>query len=77
MTSKLERQWWFSLPVVALSVLLTVWLMDSAGMPHAANFAQSVLYAVCFVGFQRGVSFAGFLLVLCFAPSNALLERAS
>jgi hypothetical protein len=75
MTSRLERKWWFAAPTGALAVIVTVYLLDSAGIRSPYNFAQWTLYFMCFAGLQRGFSFAGWLLVLCLSPSNKALER--
>jgi hypothetical protein len=37
--------------------------------------AQWALYVLCYIGLQRGFSFAGWLLVLCLSPSSKALER--
>lgn len=75
MQSKLERKWWFLLPVSTLAAFLTAYFMDSAEIGRPYNFAQWVLYALCFAGLQRGLSFVAWLVVLCVAPSDGLRER--
>jgi hypothetical protein len=75
MPSQLERQWWFIAPVSALAVLLTMYVMRSAGIVHPYNIAQWILYILCAVGLQRGLSLAGWLLALWVAPSSALLKN--
>jgi hypothetical protein len=75
MTTKLERNWWFLLPVTGLAAALTAYLMDSAGLARPYTVAQWVLYGVCFGGLQRGFSFVGWLLVLFLSPSSKALER--
>lgn len=74
MTSKLERKWWFATPISVLAVFLTAYVMNSAGIPHPYNFSQWVLYLLCLTGLQRGMSFAIWLLVLCFSPSDEALK---
>ena len=75
MTSKLERKWWFALPVGALAAILTLHFVNSAGIEHPYNFSQWVLYFLCFTGLQRGLSFVGWLLVLILSPQSKALER--
>ena len=76
MTSRLEQKWWFALPVAALSVVLTQQCMRGAGIASPYNFSQWLLYFLCFVGLQRAFSFAGWLLLLGFAPHSTLLQAA-
>lgn len=75
MTSRLERKWWFSVPVSLLAFFLTEFVMHCAGILHPYNFAQWTLYFTCFVGLQRSLSFAGWLLVLCLSPAGRAWER--
>jgi type II secretory pathway component PulF len=75
MRSKIERKWWFLLPVSALAAFLTVYFMDTAEINRPYNFAQWVLYVLCFAGLQRGLSFAAWLLVLAVSPSDGVRER--
>ena len=75
MASRLERKWWFAAPVAVAAVLLTQYVMNAAGIAHPYRVSQWVLYFLCFAGLQRGFSFAGWLLVLCLAPSNEVRER--
>lgn len=75
MISKLERKWWFVTTVSVLAVILTTYLMETAGIRYPYNFSQWVLYLLCLAGLQRGLSFATWLLVLFISPSNEALER--
>ena len=75
MTSKLERRWWFATPVCALAAILTLNFVESAGIHHPYNFSQWVLYVLCFVGLQRGLSFMGWLLVLVLSPQSDVQKR--
>lgn len=75
MQSKLESKWWFVLPVSTLAALLTAYLMDSAEISRPYHFSQWVLYALCFGGLQRGLSFCAWLAVLGMAPSDGVRER--
>ncbi|WP_374361807.1 hypothetical protein [Pseudoduganella danionis] len=75
MYSKLERKWWFIAPVTALAAVLTNFLVSAAGLIQPYNSAQWLLYVLAFVGIQRAMSFALWLLVLCVAPASAVPER--
>lgn len=75
MESKLERKWWFSLPITALAGFLTVYIMADAGIARHYNFSQWVLYLLCFAGLQRGLSFVAWLIVLSVSPLDGIRER--
>jgi len=76
MTSKLERTWWFMALTGALAAFSTGYLLYSAGLPlPATGLAQWVVYCLCFAAFQRGFSFALWLLALGLAPSSPTLDR--
>jgi hypothetical protein len=75
MKSKLERKWWFAASTYLLAVLTTTYLMNTAGIFPPHNFAQWALYFICIAGLKSGLSFAGWLLVLCLSPSHKVLER--
>jgi len=75
MQSKLEKRWWFLLPVSAVAALLTHYLMDSAAITRPYNFSQWALYVLCFASFQRGLSFLAWLVVLVVSPSEKVLAR--
>jgi hypothetical protein len=75
MTSKLERQWWYSLPIGALAAILTLYVLRSAGIKHPYTASQWLLYMMCFIGFQRGISFIGWLVVFSVSPRNKMLEN--
>lgn len=51
-----------------------MYVMRSAGIVHPYNIAQWILYILCSVGLQRGLSFTGWLLALWVAPSSELLK---
>jgi hypothetical protein len=69
MKSKLEKRWWFELPVFAIAAFLTSCLMDNAGITNPYKFSGWVIYALCFAGLERGLSFALWLVVLSVTPS--------
>lgn len=71
--SALEKKWWFYLPVVMLATICTRYLLDSVGFPPLGEFglAHWVVYGLCFGALWRGISFAGWLLVLSVSPSTA------
>lgn len=75
MQSKLERKWWFLLPVSTLAAFLTAYFMDSAEISRPYHFSQWVIYALCFAGLQRGLSFIAWLVILGASPSDRVRER--
>lgn len=75
MTSKLERKWWFQIPVIALALILTAYLIYAAGFPNTYSFARWMLYSLSFIGLKRAISFIGWLLVLCLSPADVVAER--
>jgi len=75
MQSKLERKWWFLLPVSTLAAFLAAYFMDNAEISRPYNFSQWVIYAFCFAGLQRGLSFVVWLIILGASPSDGLRER--
>jgi len=75
MKSKLEQTWWFQLPVCALAAFLTSYVMESAGIAHPYHVSGWVIYALCFAGLQRGLSFAAWLVVLGLTPADKVLAR--
>jgi|PersoiStandDraft_1058852.scaffolds.fasta_scaffold06254_4 hypothetical protein len=75
MTSKLERKWWFQLPVCALAAFLTAYLMDGAGIARPYRFAGWIVYALCLAGLQRGLSLAAWFAVVSMTPSDKVLDR--
>jgi hypothetical protein len=75
MQSKLERKWWFLLPASTLAAFLTVYFMDGAEISRPYNFSQWVIYALCFAGLQRGLSFVAWLVMLGVSPSEGVRER--
>ncbi|MYN44701.1 hypothetical protein GTP23_06375 [Pseudoduganella sp. FT93W] len=75
MYSKLERKCWFIAPVTALAAILSNFLVGAAGLLQPYNSAQWLLYVLAFVGIQRALSFALWLLVLCVRPASVMPER--
>lgn len=75
MQSKLERKWWFLLPVSALAAFLAAYFMNGAEISRPYNFSQWVIYALCFAGLQRGLSFLAWLVVLLVSPSDVVRDR--
>ena len=71
--STLERKWWYVALVALLATLCNLYLMESAGMPpiRAYGAAQWIVHGLCLGALWRGISFAGWLLVLSVAPSLA------
>lgn len=70
--SNLERQWWFFAPVTGISAWLTIQLLSVAGLSMGAlSISQWLVFALCFFGVQRGLSFAAWLVFLVLAPKLA------
>lgn len=71
--SPLERKWWFALPVMVLTTMCTLYLMDSAGVPNGMDksAAQWIVHLMCFFCVWRALSLAGWLLVWAFSPTVA------
>ena len=70
--SKLERRWWFYVPVTLISVGCTFALLIQAGMPvPPVNISQWLVWALCVVSIQRGLSLAGRALALWLWPAAA------
>jgi type II secretory pathway component PulF len=75
MTSRLERKWWFAIPVSAIAAVLTLFIVNHAGIRQPYSFSQWVLFVLAFGGLQRGISLVGWLLVLALSPADKVLER--
>lgn len=75
MISKLDRTWWFAMPISFLAAFLTLYVVSSAGIAQPYSFSQWFLYFMCFLGIHRGLSFLGWLLVVLMAPQSKVLER--
>lgn len=72
--SKLEKKWWFAAPVTFISAILTILLLNGAGVWPASGAAQWAVYFLCFVGLQRSVAFLGWLAFLVAAPTHKALN---
>ena len=75
MKSKLERTWWFALPVGVLAGFLTIVLLTRSGITNPYTNPQWILFAITFAGLQRALSFMGWLFVCCFSPAGNVVER--
>lgn len=71
MKSHLERQWYFIGPSCMCAVFLTRYVMEMAGIARIDNFAHWIIFIFCVIGFQRAISFLGWLLVLGVSPAAA------
>ena len=69
--SPIERKWWFMLPVMTVAAVATMFLLDSAHVPHTNPFARSLIFGLCFVALHRGLSFCVWLGLLWGAPGLA------
>lgn len=74
MKSKLERKWWFAVPVLALSVVCTLWLLRGAGIGHPEAAPQWLVYFLCLFGFQQVFGFLGWFGMVLLAPRSRALD---
>lgn len=70
MKSKLEREWWFSIPVLVLAGLASWYLFKASGLPAPYNFAGAAIYMLCSVALQQGFSLLGWMLVALLSPAD-------
>lgn len=70
MKSKLEREWWFSIPVLVLAGLTSWYLFKASGLPAPHNFAGAAIYMLCSVALQQGFSLLGWMLVALLSPAD-------
>lgn len=73
MESKLERKWWFFIPVLLISIFLTQLIFDMAGVQSPDGLAGKVLHFFCVLGFWRCLSFLGWMGVVLVAPKAKVL----
>lgn len=76
MRTALGRKWWFAGALGFLSAFLTLPLLRAAGLPSPQDWAQWLVYLLCFGGVWRCLGFAGWLAVLLLAPDSKLLDPA-
>lgn len=76
MTTSLGRKWWFAGLLGGLSVLLTLPLLRAAGMGTPQDWAQWLVYFLCFFTIWRGLGFVLWFVVLLIAPKSKLLDPA-
>lgn len=72
--SKLEKKWWFILPVSLLSAMLASLLTRSAGIWPADGAAQWLVYFLCLAALWKTISFLGYLIILFAAPTSKALD---
>jgi hypothetical protein len=70
----LEKTWWFSLIAWAIGLLVTINLLERAGVWPVAGWAQCIVMALCLGTVWRAVSFTMWLIVLMLAPSRMLKQ---
>ncbi len=71
--SRLERQWWFFLPIGVLSLGCTLALLLGAGIPlPPINASQWLVWLVCQAALFRLLSFVGWLVALRLLPATAM-----
>lgn len=66
--------WWFVGLLSGLSGLLTLSLLRAAGMGSPQDWAQWLVYFLCFFAVWRCLSFIGWFAVLLIAPKSKLLD---
>ena len=76
METRLGRKWWFAGLLGFLSALLTLPLLQAAGLRSPDNWAQWLVHFLCFGAIWRGLGFAGWLALVLIAPSSSLLDPA-
>ena len=73
MSSKLEKKWWFEAGCLVLAVALSSGLLNAAGVAQPfQSLAGGLVWALCFGGLQRALSFSIWLVVLMVAPRLAV-----
>lgn len=68
---RIERKWWFALPVMLLAMLATLCLLNYAQLPRTDSLAWFVIFSLCCVPLQRVLSFFAWLVLLWLAPGLA------
>lgn len=76
MLTGLGRKWWFVGSLSGLSGLLSFPVLQAAGLGSPENWAQWLLYFLCFSGIWKCLSVLGWFAVLLLAPSSTLLDPA-
>lgn len=74
MLTGLGRKWWFAGLLGGLSALLTLPVLSAAGLAQPGNWAQWLVYFLCFCGVWRCLAFAGWFALLLVSPSSKLLD---
>lgn len=72
--SNLEKKWWFVGTVSLVTALLTLPLLDSAGIFPITGVAQFVVGIICFHAIFRLLSTAARFAFLFAFPSSKLLD---
>ena len=72
-STRLGRTWWFAGLLAGVSALLTLPLLHAAGIPSPENWAQWLVYFLCYVTVWRCLGFLGWFVVLLVSPSSKLL----
>jgi hypothetical protein len=70
--SKLERKWWFALPVLLLTVVSTFWLCWALRFPDVLtpfSFPHLLVFVISLHSFRRLYSWAIWAALLWFAPA--------
>lgn len=71
--SALERKWWFIGIVSFLTILVTRYLIDSAGFPAQREYswAQWAIFILSYAAVWRSLSFCGWLIAVAISPAYA------
>ena len=74
MKSKLEREWWFSIPVILLATFASAYLFKAAGWSWPTSVAGCAIYVLCVGALHQGFSFLAWMLVALLAPAHKVRE---
>lgn len=78
--SAFERKPWFIGIVSALTIIVTLYLVDSAGFPAAQReygWAQFAIFFLVYAAVWRCLSFCGWLIALSISPAYATKGSAN
>ena len=77
--SALERKWWFIGIVSFLTIIVTRYLIDSAGFPVRPeyNWAQWAVFILIYAAVWRCLSFSGWLIAVAISPAYATKGAAN
>lgn len=76
MLTSLEQKWWFAGIRAGLSALVTLPLLQAAGLSSAGDWAQWLVHFLCFYTVWSAIGFLGWFVIMLAAPSSKLLDPA-